>query len=169
MKVDYYKVEIKYTGNYSDYTDADFIANAHARVDRGTDPYDHTEELSEEEARKAIQGYIIDHVSPCNKLVNVMWASIPRTEADDTAEQIEFIDTKIQANHGYMSRPFGVNYALLVLEIAHDIAENVAPGKITPEVLEILTEDNYHTARQACEIVREILRKEDVINDLRNS
>lgn len=40
------------------------------------------------------------------------------------------------------------------------IAEAVTLNDITPEVLDGLTWDNYHTAREAVEIVRDILRKE---------
>lgn len=81
--------------------------------------------------------------------------------AQQTADIIERIDAEAYKRHGYASRPTGANYCMLLLEIAHGIVENVAPADMTDEMLDVLTWDNYHTARQACEIVREILRKEN--------
>jgi hypothetical protein len=52
------------------------------------------------------------------------------------------------------SKPQGKKWLLMVLDIARRIVE--APGlleAITPEDLEQLTEDNYHTARHAAETV----------------
>lgn len=70
------------------------------------------------------------------------------------------LSAKTWERHGITSRPTGANYCLLVLDTARSIAEAVTLNDITPEVLDGLTWDNYHTAREAVEIVRDILRKE---------
>lgn len=81
-------------------------------------------------------------------------------DKDAIINRIEDISEDTWERHGITSRPTGANYCLLVLDTARSIAEAVTLNDITPEVLDGLTWDNYHTAREAVEIVRDILRKE---------
>ena len=79
---------------------------------------------------------------------------------EETADRIEAITARTWNRYGYTSRPTGANYAVFVLDMARELAEAVTPGELTEEVMDILTQDNSHTARHACEIVREILRRD---------
>lgn len=81
-------------------------------------------------------------------------------DKDVIINRIEDISADTLERHGIKSRPTGTNYCVLVLETARRIAEEITLNDITPEVLDGLTWDNYHTARHAVEIVRDILRKE---------
>lgn len=81
-------------------------------------------------------------------------------DKDAIINRIEDISEDTRERHGITSRPTGANYCLLVLDTARSIAEAITLKELTPEVMDGLTWDNYHTARHACEIVREILEGE---------
>lgn len=85
FKVDFYSVEVKYTGRFEDYTQEDWKAMAeHAAI--RTDPYDYTKEVETfEEARKLEDefNYVADDRYPCNKLANVIWAYIRGQDWED--------------------------------------------------------------------------------------
>lgn len=57
---------------------------------------------------------------------------------------------------GYTSRPTGTDYIKAVLQIAQGALFRGAYKSITPEDLEQLTEDNYHTARRAAQILLDL-------------
>ena len=77
--------------------------------------------------------------------------------AEYTFNEIVGIDNHFWNEYGYTSRPNGYEYIELVLKIADYIAyEAEYIGAITPEVLEMLTANNYHTARKAAEIVLQL-------------
>ena len=81
--VTFYKVEVKYTGSIEDYTIEQLREMADQKVYSGGDPFDHTEEVTEEEAR-ALDGNVwIEHKYPLNKLVNVWWVY----KEDETEEE----------------------------------------------------------------------------------
>lgn len=72
--VDFYKVEVKYSGRFDDYTDRLFKEMALERMYHGVDGYEYSREMEEHEA-DAYDGRItIVHKYPCNKLVDVCWA-----------------------------------------------------------------------------------------------
>lgn len=82
-QVTFFKVEVKYTGSLEDYTVEQLRDMADNRIYHGVDPYDHTEEVTEEEAQ-AMDGMIwIDHKYPSNKLVNVCWIEKEEKEAEE--------------------------------------------------------------------------------------
>lgn len=78
----------------------------------------------------------------------------------NTYDIITAIDAETYKRHGLKARPNGQLYALLVLEIAHEVIVEIPPKDLTDELLNYLTENNQHTARQACEVARDLLRKE---------
>lgn len=81
-RVNVYEVEVRYTGAFESYEEADFIANAHARIDRGYDPYLCTEEVADADVEAVTTGYTVDNRYPCNKLAYVRWAEVAE-EADE--------------------------------------------------------------------------------------
>lgn len=82
-QVTIYKVEVKYTGSLEDYTVEQLKDMADNRIYHGVDAYDHTEEVTEEEAQ-ALDGRLwIDHKYPSNKLVDVCWIEKEEQEAED--------------------------------------------------------------------------------------
>lgn len=78
----------------------------------------------------------------------------------NTFDIIAGLNNEAWKRHGLISRPTGPTYCLLLLEIAHAIIENVPPKDLTDELFDYMTDNNYHTARQACEVARDLLRKE---------
>jgi len=78
----------------------------------------------------------------------------------DTFDIISAIDARTHERHGITSRPNGQLYALLILEIAHEVIMEVSPKALTDELFDYMTDNNYHTARQACELAIDLLRKE---------
>lgn len=75
-KVNFFKVEVKYSGKFEDYTKQDFMKMARANMDRGVDPFDHTKELQDDLADAIDCRIIIDNYYPCNKLAQVTWAEV---------------------------------------------------------------------------------------------
>lgn len=86
FKVDFYSVEVKYTGRFEDYTQEEWRAKAQYKCDHGVDPYDYTKEVETfEEARKLEDefNYVADNRYPCNKRTNVIWAEIREQDWED--------------------------------------------------------------------------------------
>lgn len=84
-KVDFFEVEVKYSGAFDSYSPEDWKKMAQAAAVR-TDPYDHTEEVETfEEARRLEDenDFIADNTYPCNKLAHVTWAYIREEEEED--------------------------------------------------------------------------------------
>ena len=71
----------------------------------------------------------------------------------DTFEKIATADNETHARWGVDSRQFGDVYIYMVLDMARAILVRVDVDDITPELLELLTEENFHTARHACEVL----------------
>ena len=85
-------------------------------------------------------------------------------DIQDTYNIITTIQEEAYNRHGLTSRPVGPGYCLLVLEMAHTIIEQLSYKDLTEDVenlLYLLTDNNYHTGRKACELAIELLRKEE--------
>lgn len=77
---------------------------------------------------------------------------------------ITTIQDEAYNRNGITSRPTGSMYCLLVLEVAHAIIEKLSYKDLTEDtenLLYLLTDNNYHTGRKACELAIELLRKEE--------
>lgn len=83
--------------------------------------------------------------------------TIPDESGATVSPAVESLKRLENESYSYFevdSKPQGKKWLLMVLDLARRIVE--APGlleAITPEDLEQLTEDNYHTARHAAETV----------------
>lgn len=66
------------------------------------------------------------------------------------------VDNYFWNKYGYTSRPSGYEFVELVLNIADYIAYQFDADKITKEVQDILTEENYHTLNKAIDIVKQL-------------
>lgn len=76
-----------------------------------------------------------------------------------SVESLERLENESYSHFEVDSKPQGKKWLLIVLDLARRIVE--APGlleAITPEDLEQLTADNYHTARHAAETVLHLRR-----------
>ena len=83
-KVDFYSVEVKYHGEWlEDFGKDTLIERALARVYNGVEPYDRTEELPDDEAKKLDGKFSVDNKYPCNKLAVVSWAEIHEDLVED--------------------------------------------------------------------------------------
>ena len=66
-------------------------------------------------------------------------------------EALERLENNVFDAYGVNSRPAGALWVQMVLDLARQIVD--AGMEITPADLDALTEENYHTARHAAEIV----------------
>lgn len=81
--VEFYKVEIKYSGRFEDYDEKDLIKMAQAKFDNQVgDYFDHEENLEDSEADLLDSTAIVVNEYPANKLAVVTFRWI-REEADD--------------------------------------------------------------------------------------
>lgn len=85
-KVDFYRVEVKYTGDLEDYTIDEIKVIALSKVYKGVDGFDHTEEREDDKAERINGRYWLENDRPCNHLIDVCWAYIQEVEED--AEEI---------------------------------------------------------------------------------
>ena len=79
FKVDFYSVEVKYTGSFDSYTPEDWKQKAIAKFESGCDPYDYSIEVKTLEEARALEDendYTAFNRFPCNKLAIVRWACI---------------------------------------------------------------------------------------------
>lgn len=74
--VDFYRVEVRYTGSFNDYSADDFFNMAQARIDQGIDPFLYSDILNDEAAEDIVNRDHIDNTYPCNKIATVRWARI---------------------------------------------------------------------------------------------
>ena len=81
-------------------------------------------------------------------------------DINDIFDRLKGINDKVLTAHGIKSRPSGQEYCLLVLELAHAVIMDVSPADLTDDLLNYLTVNNCHTMRQACELAKDLLKKE---------
>ena len=80
-----------------------------------------------------------------------------KSEAFPVVERLEILEDDIYNAYGVESKPAGDTWVMMVLDIAKGILKK--PGlsdAITEGDLNQLTEDNYHTARHAAEVIRHL-------------
>lgn len=73
VRVEFYEVQVKYSGRFEDYTTAELYDLATAR-----DPaeVDHVEEMSQFEAMKIDGSVTVEDRYPCNKIAVIRWSCI---------------------------------------------------------------------------------------------
>lgn len=86
------------------------------------------------------------------------------TDTQDTIKKLTDITEEVMKAHGLKNRPNGPIYCLVVLEIAHEVILDTTLSELTDEVLDLLTDNNMHTTRQACELAIDLLMKEGQID-----
>lgn len=79
LKVDFFSVQVNYTGEFDSYTQDDWESMAQDRACR-CDPYDSTQEMPEDEAKKIEGEFSADDTYPSNKIATVRWAYIREEE-----------------------------------------------------------------------------------------
>lgn len=71
----------------------------------------------------------------------------------DTINKIYDIDTSITLKYDLKQKPKGTRWLYVVLDIAEKILDEIPLEELTPDVLDQLTDQNFHTARHAAEIL----------------
>ncbi len=79
-QVDYFKVQVSYSGKFEDIEEQEWRQKAQAKMDRGIDAYDHTDLLDEDVAFKEDGCMWIRNIHPCNRIAEVNWAEIRQEE-----------------------------------------------------------------------------------------
>lgn len=75
-QVDYFKVQVSYSGDFAEVEEQEWRAKARAKMDRGIDALDHTEFMDLVTAKKRADEMLITDIYPCNKIAEVCWAEI---------------------------------------------------------------------------------------------
>lgn len=92
-KVNFYECEIKYTGKLSSYSLVELLAKALDRMYHGVDAYDHSEIMSEEQAKKIDGNIEIIRDYPDNKLAVIGWSYIEELgDLDDEDDEADVAD-----------------------------------------------------------------------------
>jgi len=73
--VDYFKVQVKYSGSFEEIEENEWKAKADAQAIR-CDAFDHSELIDEDSAKKIDGSMWIRNIYPCNKIAEVEWAYI---------------------------------------------------------------------------------------------
>ena len=76
----------------------------------------------------------------------------------NTTERLMQLQEAVFDLYGYDFIPKNNIWASMVLDIAKQIITEGLADRITPEDLDELTEENYHTARRAAEIAQSLQR-----------
>jgi hypothetical protein len=79
-----------------------------------------------------------------------------------TANKIMKIDEAICTQKGINSRPAGKEFCFMILDMVRGIIENDLADKIENDDLEILTNENFHSARFAAEIAKRIWKESSI-------
>lgn len=75
-KVDFYKVEVSYSGRFEDYTKNDFFEMARERTYHGVDATWKEEETPEDESKQLDGEVNVIDKYPSNKIAEVTWSYI---------------------------------------------------------------------------------------------
>lgn len=81
-QVDYFKAQVKYSGNFEELEEQDWRNKAQAYIDSGKDAFDHTDLLDDNTAFKEDGCMWIKNIYPCNRIAEINWAKI-RDEEDE--------------------------------------------------------------------------------------
>ncbi len=83
-KVSFFSTQVKYSGDFEDYTKEEFLKMAIAKQDKGIDCYEETiEVVSDRIAQELATIIVVDNYYPCNKIAIVKWATIDSQEEED--------------------------------------------------------------------------------------
>lgn len=77
-------------------------------------------------------------------------------EFTGTVPLLEALEDEAYTKQGITSRPAGADYIRMVLDIAQGAIDAGIYNRIDPDDLEQLTEDNYHTARRAAQVLLDL-------------
>lgn len=83
VQVNRYSVQVKYSGDFEDYTDQEFFQMALQKCDRGVDAFDYSLEVLESEAKKLDGKVEVENAYPCNSIAVVRWSYIEEAEEED--------------------------------------------------------------------------------------
>lgn len=82
-KVNFFSVQVKYSGSFEDYSKDQLFEMAKAKQDHGVDCIDETIEVEDDTIAKQLDGkVVIDNTYPCNKICTVGWSYIAEEEGD---------------------------------------------------------------------------------------
>ena len=81
-KVDFFSVQVKYSGSFEAHTKAYFWVLAKAKAER-VDPFDRQEEFDDDAALKLDGEVWVEDTYPCNHIATVKWAYINEDEEDE--------------------------------------------------------------------------------------
>lgn len=82
--VDFYSVEVRYSGSFEDYTERDLYDMALVKqAQRGDFTPDYTEEMTEEKARDLDGNIEVVNAYPCNKIAIVKYSYIRETNEEE--------------------------------------------------------------------------------------
>lgn len=76
IPVNFYSVQVKYTGKLEDYTPEQLLEKAKAKEDQGIDTLDDSKRFNEIEAKKLDGQIKIEDTYPANKICTVRWSYI---------------------------------------------------------------------------------------------
>lgn len=92
-------------------------------------------------------------------IINGQYYDIASEEDDKslyTVRQLMQWNDTLWEKYGYTSRPQGIDFIDLVLEMAAGIASAFKPEELTQEVLDMLENENYHTLCHAIHVVKQL-------------
>lgn len=81
-KVDYFEVEVKYTGAFEEYDLEAWKEKAMKQAER-CDAYVETREETDGFAKVIDGKYYVENIYPCNKIARVQWAYIAEEEDEE--------------------------------------------------------------------------------------
>ena len=76
--------------------------------------------------------------------------------AEAAAREIELMQDKVFGNYDLYSRGYGDTWMMVVCDIMKEIVLSGLAEKIDDEVLDILEDDNFHTARAAADEIMKL-------------
>lgn len=79
-QVDYFKVQVSYSGSFEEIEEQEWRQKAQAKMDRGIDAYDHTDLLDDDKASREAGCLWIRNAFPSNRIAEVCWAECRQEE-----------------------------------------------------------------------------------------
>lgn len=79
-QVNFFKVQVKYSGDFAEIEEQEWRSKARAKMDRGIDAYHHNELWDDATAEKMARSMTITNKFPCNHIAEVKWAEIRQEE-----------------------------------------------------------------------------------------
>lgn len=83
-QVDFYSIQVKYSGSFDSYTEEEIIQMGLAKAGREMiDCFDETKFFGDHEAEELDGKFTVENRFPCNQIAVVRWSYIPEKEWDD--------------------------------------------------------------------------------------